>query len=345
MDPICYIRTMIRKWFAEPRPIALQSSILGILSPELILNICDFLPLESAALFSLSCTPIYRLLGKHLKTFKVDKNTRFKFLRILEKDLPGHITCEHCRKLHRIANAHYHHPSKRPYILNSADSGSHHPALRDKNRRWLQCWIYDGDVGLHLHLHPDFSSTIFRMAMKAYRQGQDCSDFLRLLSCEPKFRRRFLQYIGTARIVEGRMLWRDQEVHMSRATRGVWPEDRIIFICPHLEFYSMESFLNFQDTSPYLKQCKYCYTEFRIDFKCFGICHGIFVTKWKDFGTGYSTYNYKWTSHFSSFPDLGKAFFNPGSIFKAFQQEELSEFDFLSLLDPRNKKVMFDNAW
>ncbi|KAF4613371.1 hypothetical protein G7Y89_g15516 [Cudoniella acicularis] len=106
----------------------------------------------------------------------------------------------------------------------------------------------------------------------------------------------------------------------------------------------MKSFLDFQDTSQYLKQCKYCYTEFRIDFKCFGTCRGKFVAKWKDFGKGYSAHDYKWTSHFSSFLDL-EVQFNPGSIFKAFQQEELSEFDFLSLLDPRNKKVMFDNAW
>ena len=40
--------------------------------------------LESAALFSLSCTPIYQLLGKRLEAFKVDEDTRFKFLVTLE---------------------------------------------------------------------------------------------------------------------------------------------------------------------------------------------------------------------------------------------------------------------
>jgi hypothetical protein len=194
--------------------------------------------------------------------------------------------------------------------------------MRDKNKHWLQCWIYDGDVVLHHRLHPNFSSTIFRMAMEAHRQSQDCSKPLWLLSCEPEVRYRFQQYTGTARIVEGRMLWRDQEVHMSRTTRGVWPEDTKLFICPHLEFDSMKSFLDFQDTSQYLKQCKYCYTKFRIDFKCFETCRGKFVTKWKDFGKGYSAHDYKWTSHFSSSLDL-EVQFNPGSIFKAFQQEEL----------------------
>jgi hypothetical protein len=117
------------------------------------------------------------------------------------------------------------------------------------------------------------------MAMEAHRQGQNCSKLLWLLSCEPELRYRFQQYTGTARIVEGRMLWRDQEVHMSRTTRGVWPQDRKLFICLRLGFDSMKSFLDFQDTSQYLKQYKYCYTEFRIDFKYFGTYRGKFLNK------------------------------------------------------------------
>jgi len=88
MDPIFYIRAMIRKWFVEPRPIALQSSILEIFALELILSICHFSPLESAALFSLSYTPIYQLLRKHLETFGVDRDTKYKLLITLKQDLP-----------------------------------------------------------------------------------------------------------------------------------------------------------------------------------------------------------------------------------------------------------------
>jgi hypothetical protein len=274
---------------------------------------------------------------------KLDDHERFYFLVLLEKNSPGHIFCEHCAKLHAIANALYHHRSKRPYVMDtSSDSYWRHPALRDKTRKWLQCLIADGKDITHLRLHPDFSSTIFRMAMKQYHQGQDCSKLLKLLSCEPDPQHYHArQYTGTPRIVDGRMLWRDQQVDMTRAKREVWIEARQgakLHICPHLIFGSMESWLEFKDTSQDLQRCKYCYTEFRIDFNTFENRSARFITKWKDFGEGHSVDDRKWRSHLSTIPD--EVNFKPGSIFEAFQQDEKEEFDFLLLLDPGNKQSM-----
>jgi len=56
----------------DPRPIALEKSTLGVLPPELINHIAKFLPLHSAAIFTLSCRPIWHILGRgHLKQLQI----------------------------------------------------------------------------------------------------------------------------------------------------------------------------------------------------------------------------------------------------------------------------------
>lgn len=319
--------------------------MLRILTPELVLSIADFLPPESAASFSLSCTPIYRLLGKHLDALRLDQDARLKFLVILERDLPGNlITCQHCAKFHLIANAHYHHPSERTRLRNPDSLSNDYPATRGKNPEWLRCRIHDVVCNLDLLLHRNFSSTMFRMTMETHRRGQDCSNLLRLLSCEPLPRYRSEQYTGTARIVEGRMLWRNQEVSLSRARGGLWPdEDRSFWICPHLIFHSLKDFTDLQDTSQCLQRCKHCYTEYRVDFKYYGTCRARFITRWKDLGEGGSG-DYKWAGYFSG-GRREDVKFDPGSVFAAFQQGEPDKFDFLCLLGQEDERILLDNLW
>src|SRR5450432_3475569 len=141
----------------RPRPIALESSPLSKLHHELILHIARFLPPASASSFSLCCRPIYFILGtQYLEALEENGQLdRYKFLTLLERELPNHIVCYYCRKLHAINKAHRHRYSNRYYL----GAG-----------RYLSCWVADLELATGLCIHDNFSFTDFQMAMKLYRQ-------------------------------------------------------------------------------------------------------------------------------------------------------------------------------
>lgn len=80
-------------------PIALEFSVFRKLPPELLLYIGSFLLPESALSFSLCCQPIYFTIGKQyldtLKENSIRSDHRYKFLKLLERDLPDHTLCYH----------------------------------------------------------------------------------------------------------------------------------------------------------------------------------------------------------------------------------------------------------
>lgn len=333
----------------RPRPIALESSALSKLPPELILCIARFLPPESAASFSLCCRPIYFALGtQYLKALEDDEQLdRYKFLTLLERDLPNYILCYYCKKLHGINNAYRHIYSNRRYL------GSN---------RYLQCWKADYESLTHIYIHGGFSFTVFQMTMKLYRQGLDYPKLLDLLSYKTKtyFRHGYVeQRMALARIVAGSFLIREQRIVMIPPTQpSPIPWDSDFVICRHFSLMSTKSFDLFKDAiqrahwdepKDYrnwkgIIQCKYCLTEFRVDFKNFGERgNAMFVTKWQDLGQGRSPLDHKWESHIAgrNDPEWLPVEFVRGSICATFEQKEHFRFEFDGLLTLQDKEELF----
>ena len=81
---------------------------------------------------------------------------------VLELENPDHLECYYCRDLHPIDKIH-------EYAYSEA-------------RMKGPCWKMNCRVRTARFIHPNFSFTVFRMAMKQYRQGKDCNKLLELLA-------------------------------------------------------------------------------------------------------------------------------------------------------------------
>lgn len=204
----------LRKRRSHPRPaIAQTSPLLEKLSVDLILCILDFLPPESVILFSLTCKPLYNITGTSLlEALKTDDRARYNFLAVLEHEWPGHLACYRCARLHAIKETIRYHPTSYAYlriVLKDRLAGRH------SEYPWSPCGTKGDYRQTRLALHSHFSSDIFRMTMKAYRQNQSCLTLLQLLSHKPKILSSGIEaYTGSARIGRNEMLWRDQRVYI-----------------------------------------------------------------------------------------------------------------------------------
>jgi hypothetical protein len=195
-------------------------------------------------------------------------------------------------------------------------------------------------------IHFAFSFTVFSMRMKLYRQGLDPSRLLKLMSRESK-KHRYDNVVekrtAFSKIVAGSMFIREQRIFMMPPTHPVMIPKYTIVRCEHMGIYeslpaSDVSFLtkwiesrNYQDGSR-LSRCKYCFTEFRIDFKELGRRgNALYVTKWQDLGQGVSPLDPKWQSHILERQPYKRVKWKLGSIFSAFEGKEHVEFEFDSL--------------
>lgn len=338
------ILTPILRWIGarlhpKPRPIALESSLLGCLPLELIIYIAQFLPPESTLSFSLCCWPIYSILkSQYTKIIKDDQElNRYEFLALLERDLPGYILCYHCRTLHAIKKAHQY--------------SYEHWRWHHKGNM-LPCCKADFVESSYFYIHPAFSVTAFQMAMKLYRQGLDHSKLLKLLSYHSDtYADHTCSTVEkcnvTSKIVAGYMIIREQRRFMIPSALPVVMPTRIIFaICPHIKFSSVAWYeyrdimdiVHWRESRDYqngnrLTKCKYCFTEFRIDFKEFGRWRGnaIYITKWQDLGPGLSPLDPKLRCHISRDGPFEQVEFDLGSICSAFEGKEHDEFEFDNL--------------
>ena len=329
-----------------PRRNAFEFSSFGKLPPELILYITHFLPPESAASFSICCRPIYFALGtQHLEDLQEHSNIyavehRDQFLTLLERDLPNNTVCYYCIKLHSIKKAHRHVHWKRDYASQ------------------LPCWKADYDAFTSLYIHGKFSSTIFEMTMKLHRQGLDYSDLLRLMSQRTKtdFQPGYVeQQTAVARIVNGNLLIREQKRFMIPTTQPIpFPWNPCFFICTHIKFLSINDLNRYlrsirvphwktQKVYSHLERlirCKYCCSEYRVDFKQFGECgNAMYVTKWLDLGEG--PLDHRCQSHFSRCGEWQQVEFELGSICSAFEGKEHFDFDSDSVISPKARKELF----
>lgn len=316
----------------NPRTSTPEPSALSKLPPELVLCISGFLLPESVLSFSLCCQRVHFIIrAPYLEALKENNETsdhRYKFLKLLEQDLPDHILCYYCKKLHTISKARQY-VSCLPYM---------------KNRDNFLAGFY---------IHPRFSFVIFQMTMKRHRQGLDPSSLLNFLSFTTitLFEKDYTeQYSTSIRIIADSLLFRQQQIFMIPSTQPcLLPKD--LKVCPHIRLCTRrtESTL----TSKVYRvgeggmQCKYCMTEFRIDYRMYeDQGTAMFITKWMDLGQGRSPMDWQWQSHISElWGDLCSrtARFELGSICARFEGKEFTEFKFDSLLTPQDKKALFSS--
>ena len=333
------------KWYeAEGRPFALEVSPLPKLPLELILHIASYLPPESAASLTISCHTLYSCLEmEYLQPLKkAECSVVNGFLRLLDRDLPGHLLCLHCSKFHSMSLAKTHIPSRRSFLT---------------CKPLLACWKVDSESDVTAAIHSEFSSTIFRMVMKAHRQGHDTINLINHLSYGPMnfVRSGFVeQCSATVRIQDGSLLVREQRVFMIPSSQKFpLPWHGGIDICPHIQFTTMLSLYRYGIQIPHSDEirghknrqgiiyCKHCYTEFRVDFKGYGRDgNAMFITRWMDIGEGRDESDLKWRSRlWYRAGTLRKTVtFRRGSICAAFEQKADSEFRFDSLLTAQDEK-------
>lgn len=331
-------------WRQRQQPNALEFSILAKLSPELLVLVAEFLPPVSAVAFSLCCRPLYSLIAaKNLR--KARQNPRFRtydLLALLERDLPDLLACFTCKKFHAIKHANQFVSSNNYY-----DGWIHRPkplCFQVENRR---AW----------YIYPGFSVTVFRMAMKRYRQGAEHLSLLNLLSSEWRITH-YAGHIGkmtvSSKIVRGSLLIRVQSVFpVQHGKSAMFLLAHGHLICPHYDWrelvpHGLTSELekcchqeNFEAWGV-LMQCNYCATEFQMDVQDFGkLGRLVFFTKWQYLGTGRRPLDNQWLTHLSTRggPMWKRSSFRPRSIRSAFEGRQ--EFVFRSLMTPEHKNALF----
>jgi hypothetical protein len=333
-----YLKSQLSRFRKWRRPVALESSVLGKIPLELLLQITEHLPAPSAAAFSISCMQIKCLIGdRYLRNLVGRPANKIAFLDILALDLPDQVVCPICQRLHKMENATRYIP----------------------RRTAAACLFDDENVVLGSLTGVNFSTTLFRMAMKRYQQNPECSQLLKLLS----YRRTKLEsgyvnhYKEDCRIIQGIMIHRVQKVYLSIELITL----PFLEICRHLNF-GMGKDSTYVGTSVYcgndleqvwstnwnlasqekhnngsgLMRCPHCWTEFRFDFKYYpGYKVALFFTRWKNLGSGPAdedwTRNFQRSGHFPPKTDQ----FQAGPLSSVF--EDSDDFKLDSLLSYKSR--------
>ncbi|TAQ86372.1 hypothetical protein B7494_g5287 [Chlorociboria aeruginascens] len=280
---------------------------LARLPPELIVHMVQFLPLSSAALFTLSCRAIYNILGTHYWTSLWTEGQHpqhIEFLSQLSKDLPpDYIPCYHCRVLHFCSLGDSHHSS---YWVPFELYGS-------------LCRAAESNGRVSKYFHSNFNFRIFQMAMKRHRLGLDYEPWLKYLSLESttcRINEKFpSEFKADVKIVDDSLLFRSQRVILippGLTIRGV--DHNTFDLCPHIRFMDYGGRANLPETAgctlnhqhglqrcirkSRIVPCTACPTEYEFSFEeCeeFGVA--VIITKWMDLGEGQTILDPKWLSH------------------------------------------------
>lgn len=332
---------------SEPQHYSLAHSPFTKLPIELTVSIAEFLPLQAAASFTLTCRPVWYILGnQYLDRLSATGHEpdRLAFLELLERDLPRQILCYDCQLLHS--------GTKRRY-----------------NSLWCEyndvpCAARDATSYVEYYIQEGFCSVTFQSAMKLYRNRLNYSDQLSLLTGfgSPFAHGYDYKWISVPRIINGHFILRHQTWFLYPVGYEVIiPNIIYTDICPHWIFNSLGSSglktklscrishwdnlrLNSRcSTCSGLFQCDICPTEFQIDTKDFsenGIA--LIITRWLDLGEGRVLSDPRYTSHIShghisSYQDIPVPF-NAGSIRAMY---EGGSFDVQKLSIPQYKLNLF----
>ncbi|KFZ02733.1 hypothetical protein V501_09469 [Pseudogymnoascus sp. VKM F-4519 (FW-2642)] len=148
--------------------------------------IVSLLPPIAAASLSLTCrSTLFLLRNKCLNQFRERScPKRLEFLHLLSRGLPTHILCITCEKLHR--------------------------RIQKQLHKATPCKKADFNSLVSLHIHPDFDTITFLLAMKRHHSGLDPSALLSRLSgsCTVSKADHTHHWESTVRIVNGHLLLR-----------------------------------------------------------------------------------------------------------------------------------------
>jgi hypothetical protein len=346
-----YLRGLLYFSLERQRPAALSLSILNKVPVDILLYIMDYLPSESAVAFSLSCMHLKRLLGtQHFLRVTSSTEDTLALLNLLALDLPNHVVCSSCKRLHDMQNL-------RRY--NSATYSAGSTTYQYDSLRFPACVSQDRNNNTWAITNL-FGTTAFKMAIKRYHQQPECTKLLKIMSSKAAKTMEMGDYVRQfreeCRVVQGCLIHRLQSVYILRKCLSNTPfrrEPPSEIICPHIKFRTTE-----HNIGSGVRRCQECRTEYRIDVKYYD-GHGlvIFFTRWKDLGAGPE--GEVWTQHLSSrAASLGELFASrvraqasvglqnqlevrpqDGDLSSAFEDSDDSKFD--SLLTSENKAELF----
>lgn len=253
------------------RPNALENSVLRKVPLEILRAIAELLPPGESASFTLSCRQLSVLLGtQSLEQLQIDPRHTLSFLKLLEHDLPGHIVCLTCVKLHEIKNAHLYIGKNCTQSHQSTVSLSRYyssgqimgflgvprqmkvlPFAKLKSRFGLaprrQAQCVSNDQRRRRFQSDHISSTLLKMTLKHYRLFGNDSRTRRLLSLSST-----KTYSGAATFqpwtstTENQCLVRDGALFMRQQvvikSRWEYLEHKRLchLVCPHLQFVKFE---------------------------------------------------------------------------------------------------------
>lgn len=301
-----YLRRLLLRSPKPARPAALSSSILGNIPVEILLYIITFLPPESAAALSLTCSDFKALFGaeyyekvntppntklvfRNLLAFGTEnyqkisssRHTKLAFLNLLAIDLPHQIVCAPCGRLHHMKNLLRYNPET--YRFGSRTwrhQASQRPACVQRD-----------SMNMVDHVTSIFGTTAFKMAVKQHQLHPESSEVLELMSsktAETISRGCYIQQsTEECRVAQGHLLHRLQSVYIlcckstslgDETFKDYYFEDRL---CPHIHRSKNIRY----DTSG-IRRCRRCRTDYRIEYKYYddlGIA--MHVTSWKDLGS------------------------------------------------------------
>ncbi|KAM0162719.1 hypothetical protein ACHAQE_003575 [Botrytis cinerea] len=313
------------------------------LSVDVLVFMADSLPPDTAALLSISCKILWRTLGqkyvKALKTpyrviyppvscmyrFNVEirlyRNYRYNFLLLLARDLPDHITCYPCIKLHSMESLFFR-------------------GLHD-----TPCTSHIDNV-LHLMNHS-VSFYSLQIAMKRFRQSR-ISESVLLEESGITFLSEASQLIETSY----------QTIQLTHSSNSVIIRNqRIVFlparhqypisehsiadvprerswshpICPHREWlcsYELHTRrLRVSDipfTHAIFESCKDCMTDCHVEIQDHGEeGDALLFTSWTDLGSGESARDFNWQNAIMDIyrerHDVSPCEYEHGSICEAYE--------------------------
>jgi hypothetical protein len=277
-----YLQKLFSHSRKRQRPAALLSSILNRVPLDILVCIIEYLLPESAVAFSLTCKHLKYLLGtRYIKKVNSSTKDTLALLNLLALDLPNHIVCSPCGRLHSMENL-----LRYNRATYSADS-----TIRKYNSLRLPPCIsedWNSNISAVTEL---FGTAAFKMVIKRYHQQPECIKLLEIISSKAAkiitTEDYVWQYREDCRVARGCLMHRLQSVYISwkcptlTATnfRRNPPSERI---CPHLNLKT-----SIQNNQSGVQRCQKCRTEYRIDFKYYeGYGLAMFFSRWKDLGPG-----------------------------------------------------------
>ena len=279
-----YLRRFLSSPKKKERPVGLLLSPLNRLPLEILLCIVDYLPPESALVFSLSCMQIKRLLGtQHFKKIIFSTKRMLALQNLLALDRPNHVVCSACKCLHNMKNLRRY--SRGTYIVGNV-------IPRYKCSRIPACVQQDENQSIS-SITNLFGTTAFKMAMQRYHQGAEYKQLLNAMSSKAPQTTQIGEYVRRfseeCRIIQGCLMHRLQSVYTARQCLPISRPcmTPLELICPHIT-------LGEHHIDSGLKRCQKCRTQYRIGLRYYHYGWAFF-TRWKDLGPAPEAV--LWTKH------------------------------------------------